>query len=154
MLRKNAALLLLFTSLLTPSCKQIYFHVVKKNLSIILSTVGALKFLYISHRQLNLLIFQVWGVNWRVGSEITKLHSSFWWEDSEWWCCQAQPFTHQVPSLLTSSSVEADNLVPVVVIATSQWAVILFIYYILLYIMFGFFLSMSLFSMVHLMIPL
>lgn len=34
---------------------------------------------------------------------------------------------------------EADNLVSVVVIATSQWAVILFIYYILLYIMFGFF---------------
>lgn len=100
MLCKNAALLPLFTTLLSPSCKQIYFCVVKRHLCNIFSTAGASKFLCISHRLPNLSVFQVWGVNWSVGSEIANIHNSFWWEDSKWLCFQAQPVTSWVPSLL------------------------------------------------------
>lgn len=40
-------------------------------------TAGASKHLYISHIQTNLSIFQVCGVNWRVGSEAASIHIAF-----------------------------------------------------------------------------
>lgn len=116
----------------------------KKTSAWFFSTAGASIFLCISHRQMNLSIFRVWGVNWRVGSEIASIHNSFWWEDGKWLCFQAQSFGHWVPSLLR-------NVLKHVSRESGpcgghcQWPVSCNIIY---------FLSLSLFSVVHVMIQL
>lgn len=80
--------------------------------------------------QTNLSVFQVCRVNWRVGFEAGSIYTASGGR-GKWICFQAQPFAHYVSPLLRNmlerGSKTAENLAPVVVGVTGQWAAILFI---------------------------